>query len=93
MITQLLSQTFYPLECSAREVQIIKLIAHEYTTREIAGQLYISPSTVDTHRRRIFRKLNVKNSAGMVRKSFEIGILKLNQTLTILPDVDPLTNQ
>lgn len=65
------------MQCSNREKQIIELIAHEYTTEQIAKKLFISPSTVDTHRRRIFKKLQVKNSAGLVRRSFDLGILPL----------------
>ena len=75
MIQSLLINNYTPLKCSKREIEIIDLISKEYTTQEIANILYISPSTVDTHRRRIFRKLNVRNSAGMVRRSFELGIL------------------
>ncbi len=63
------------MQCTKREIEIIELISFEYTSDEIAKKLFISPSTVDTHRRRIFKKLNVKNSAGLVRRSFDLGIL------------------
>lgn len=65
------------MQCTDREKQIISLIAFEHTSCEIANKLFISDSTVDTHRRRIFKKLGVRNAAGMVRRSFELGILTI----------------
>lgn len=50
-----------------REIQILKLIAEEYTNNEIAAKLFISPRTVDTHRQNILQKLGVRNTAGLVR--------------------------
>ena len=55
----------FPL--SKREKQIISLICKEYTTNEIAGELNLSPLTIETHRKNIFLKLKVKNIAGLVR--------------------------
>lgn len=60
---------------SSRELEIIHLIAGEQTSQEIAQQLHISIHTVESHRRRIFEKMKVRNAAGVVRKSFEVGIL------------------
>lgn len=48
-----------------REFQILKLIAQQYTTREISEALHISESTVETHRKNLIRKVNVKNSVGL----------------------------
>ncbi len=62
---------------SSREREILQLIAHECTTREIADKLFISPDTVKTHRGTIQRKLNARNSPGMVRIAFERGLLTL----------------
>ncbi len=50
-----------------REVEILKLIAEELTNQEIADRLFISSRTVDTHRRNLMQKLDVKNSAGLVK--------------------------
>ena len=63
---------------SNREKEIIHLIANEYTAKEIAHKLFISQHTVDTHRKNILSKLNVKNTAGMVRRCFECGFLSTN---------------
>ncbi len=50
-----------------RELQILKLISEEFTNHEIADKLFISPRTVDTHRRNLIQKLHAKNTAGLVR--------------------------
>ncbi len=52
---------------TTREMEILKCIAEEMTNKEIANMLYISPRTVDTHRRNLLQKLNAKNTAGLVR--------------------------
>lgn len=61
---------------SPREKEIIQLIAQEYTTDEIAEKLYISKGTIETHRKNIFFKLQVKNIAGLIKKSIYLGIVK-----------------
>lgn len=48
-----------------REVQVLKLVAQQYSTREIANELHISESTVETHRKNLMRKVKVKNSVGL----------------------------
>ena len=48
-----------------REFQILKLIAQQYTTKEMSESLNISESTVETHRKNLIRKVNVKNSVGL----------------------------
>ncbi len=48
-----------------REYQILKLIAQQYTTREMGDDLGISESTVETHRKNLIKKINVKNSVGL----------------------------
>ncbi|RYY40108.1 MAG: response regulator transcription factor [Chitinophagaceae bacterium] len=49
-----------------REVDIIRSICSELSSKEIASQLHISEFTVNTHRRNIMRKLNVRNAAGII---------------------------
>ena len=66
-----------------RERQILRLIAHEYTTREIASELYISTHTVITHRKNLLDKMDVKNVAGMVRRGFEKGLLQVTPFTSI----------
>lgn len=66
---------------SPREKDVLKLVAYELTSKEIADQLYISANTVNTHKKNLRDKLDVKNLAGMVRRGFELGLLSLNGSL------------
>lgn len=50
-----------------REIQIIKLIAEEMSNAEIGDKLFISERTVETHRKNIFRKTNIKSVAGLIK--------------------------
>jgi DNA-binding NarL/FixJ family response regulator len=52
---------------TVREIEILKLISHEKSTAEIAESLFISISTVETHRANLMKKLAVKSSIGMVK--------------------------
>ena len=49
-----------------REVDIIRLVCREYSSKQIAAELHLSEFTVSTHRKNIQRKLNIKNVAGLV---------------------------
>ena len=58
-----------------REMEVLELIAEEYTNQEIADLLFISPHTVVTHRRNLLQKLNAKNTAGLVHQASRHGLL------------------
>lgn len=60
---------------SSREKEILELVAYEKTTQEIAKCLFISNHTAISHRKNLMIKLDVKNTAGMIRRAFELGIL------------------
>ena len=62
-------------ELSRREIEVLKLIAKEYITQEIAEKLCISQHTVDTHRKNMLSKLSLRNTAGLVRYAFENGLV------------------
>jgi DNA-binding NarL/FixJ family response regulator len=57
------------------ETDIVKLIADGYTTKEIAQKKYISYHTVMTHRKNIFRKLDVSNVSEMIRSAARKGLI------------------
>ncbi|MFT4667360.1 MAG: DNA-binding NarL/FixJ family response regulator [Polaribacter sp.] len=59
-----------------REKEILQLIIDEHTTDEMAAKLFISSTTVISHRKSLLRKLNAKNVAGLVKKAFEFGLLE-----------------
>jgi len=67
-----------PICITPRETQILKLIAHEHTISEMADLLLLSDHTIIHYRKNLLRKLQVKNTAGMIRRAFEVGILKIN---------------
>jgi DNA-binding NarL/FixJ family response regulator len=50
-----------------REIEIIKMIKNGSTNKEIAESLFLSPRTVETHRARILKKLDLKNSLSLVK--------------------------
>jgi DNA-binding NarL/FixJ family response regulator len=56
---------------SQREIEILKLIVQENTTNQIAEKLFISPRTVDTHRKHILQKTNTKTLVGLIKYAFE----------------------
>lgn len=61
---------FYPSKLtkvlSRRELQVLELIVEGKTSKEIAGELYISKVTVDTHRRNILEKTKTKSIADLI---------------------------
>lgn len=59
---------------SEREKEVLQLIAQEYTSEQIAAQLFISQRTVENHRFHLLQKLNVKNTVGLMRKAIELGL-------------------
>lgn len=62
-----------------RENEILHLVANEFTASEIADQLFVSIHTVIAHRKNLQYKLKAKNSAGIVRRGFELGYLGVSQ--------------
>jgi DNA-binding NarL/FixJ family response regulator len=58
-----------------REKEILQLIVNGLTNIEIGKQLFISLDTVDTHRKNLYAKLNVKNAAMLVRITIENNLL------------------
>lgn len=61
---------------SDRELEVLELIAKEFTNNEIAEKLFLSPRTVDAHRRNLLEKTGSRNTAGLVRYAIEHNLLK-----------------
>ncbi len=58
-----------------REIEIVKLIAMEYSNEKIAKELFISERTVETHRKNIFRKSETKSLIGLMKYAQEKKII------------------
>jgi DNA-binding NarL/FixJ family response regulator len=63
------------MQLTKREIEVIKLIAEGLTSQDIADKLFISPRTVDTHRRNLLQKLNVKNTAELIKFAIKHNIV------------------
>jgi two-component system, NarL family, response regulator NreC len=61
---------------SKRELQVLKLVAEGFSSREISQQIFIGTKTVETYRGRFAEKLGLKSRADIVRYALEIGLLK-----------------
>lgn len=62
-------------DLTEREREILKLICSEKSLREIANQLSLSEKTVQSHKLNIQSKLKVKSTVGLVKASFELGLI------------------
>ncbi len=65
--------TIRPL--TKREKEILRMIGHGKTSNEIGKELFVSPLTVETHRRNLMQKFNVKNVAELVKIASELQLL------------------
>jgi DNA-binding NarL/FixJ family response regulator len=69
-------RAFLP-KLTSRQNEVLKMIAEGHGTKEIALRLNISAKTVETHRARIQRRLNIRDIAGLVRHAVRVGLVKL----------------
>lgn len=70
-----------PINISDRELEIITLIAEGYTNNEIAEKLFLSPHTVNTHRKNILQKLGVNNTASIVMYAVKSNLVSPDKFL------------
>ncbi len=68
-------QEGFIISLTKREIEILKLILKELTNFEIAEKLFVSPRTVDTHRRNLLKKTMSRNTVGLVKFAFRNGII------------------
>lgn len=59
-----------------RELEVLQLICEGLSSKKICEKLFISINTVETHRKKILLKFNVKNSAGVVKYAMDNHILR-----------------
>ena len=61
---------------TARETEILKLLASGYSTKRLADELHLSPHTIHTHRKSIIRKLKIKSPTEYVIRAMDLGLIK-----------------
>lgn len=61
---------------SKREKEVLKLIAEEFTTQEIADKLFLSKHTIESYRKNLISKLEVRNLAGLTKYAIKMGLLE-----------------
>lgn len=64
-----------PEAITDRELEILKLISLEYSGKEISEALFISTNTVETHRKNLIKKLNVKTTVGLVKFALKHNLI------------------
>ncbi|MGB3152548.1 MAG: response regulator transcription factor [Maribacter sp.] len=60
---------------SKREKEVLTLIAEEFTTQEIADKLFLSKHTIESYRKNLISKLEVRNLAGLTKYAIKLGLL------------------
>lgn len=69
------AKTAPEINLTKREKEVLKLIAQEHTTQEIADKLFLSKHTIESYRKNLIAKLDVRNLAGLTRYAFENGFI------------------
>jgi DNA-binding NarL/FixJ family response regulator len=69
---------------SAREMEVLQLVAEGEANKQIAAELGISIKTVEKHREKLMRKLNIHDTAGLTRYAIGAGVIESSVQLTIL---------
>lgn len=64
-------------QLTTRETEILKLLANGNSTQKIADILFLSPHTVQTHRKSIIKKLSIKSPTEFVIYAMDLGLLKM----------------
>ncbi len=75
LLSALLPQELPENQVTERELEVLKLLAQELTSKQIADQLYISERTVETHRKNLMRKTGSNNSIGLMRYAYAKKLL------------------
>jgi DNA-binding NarL/FixJ family response regulator len=66
-------------ELTARQQEILRLLAQGYATKEIANRLNLSPRTIESHRSRMMQRLGVRHLAGLIQYAIRTGIITPGQ--------------
>ena len=75
MINFMSTQSISENVLSNKETEVLGLLSKGLTTNEIAAKLYVSSRTIETHRGNILKKLEVKNTAELIKKATEMNLI------------------
>lgn len=65
----------HKIAITERELEVLKLIAQEFSGTEIAEKLFIAPATVETHRKHLMQKLGVQTTIGLVKYAVKYQLI------------------
>jgi DNA-binding NarL/FixJ family response regulator len=65
------------IRLTKREIEILSFVAEGLTSREIADKLFLSLNTINTHRTNIMKKLNIHDTAGLVKYALQNGLASM----------------
>ncbi len=68
-------RSIFEVPLTKREKEILRMVANGLSNQEVADKLFISLRTVETHRLNINQKLDVKNTAGLVKEAMKRGLI------------------
>lgn len=69
------------IKLTRREIDVITLIAQEFTTQEIADKLFLSKHTIESYRKNLISKLSVRNLAGLTKYALRMNYINLNMKI------------
>ncbi|PXY42849.1 DNA-binding response regulator [Flavobacterium cheongpyeongense] len=75
MINFMSAQSISEDVLSNKETEVLGLISKGLTTKEIAAKLFVSSRTIETHRANILKKLDVKNTAELIKKAAKMNLI------------------
>ncbi|RYE59382.1 MAG: response regulator transcription factor [Sphingobacteriales bacterium] len=75
LLSSLLPQEMPENQITDRELEVLRLLAEELTSKQIADKLFISERTVETHRKNLMRKTGANNGIGLMRYAYSKKLL------------------
>jgi DNA-binding NarL/FixJ family response regulator len=69
---------------TSRQIEVMRLVASGYRTREVAKVLKLSAKTVESHRHQLMRKLGLESTAGLVRYAVRVGFAIVSPMATMI---------
>lgn len=73
------------VELTERELEVLKMLAHGYSTKDISEHLYLSNYTVEYHRKQLLRKTSSRNVAELVGKAYRWQLLNVGDDSSSAP--------